>query len=81
MPLVPTTVSRITAATVDAPSKTIVSRRWASARSVSCSGEVEWKAERYGYGPQKWTTPTAVGSLAQRRGSPLAVIAAAVEPW
>ena len=27
------------------------------------------------------TKPTATGSLAHRRGSPVAVIAAAVEPW
>ena len=77
----PTTVSSSTAATVPAPSKTMVSRRWASARSVSCSSSSAWKAERYGYGPQKCTTPMAVGSFAQRRGSPVAVIAAAVLPW
>ena len=34
-----------------------------------------WNGDRYGYGPQKCTTPTATGSLAQRRGSPVAVIA------
>ena len=45
------------------------------------AGEVEWNGDRYGYGPQKCTTPTAIGSLAQRRGSPVAVIAVAVEPW
>ena len=52
MPFVPTTVSRMIAATVCAPSTMIVSRRCCSARSVSSSGVVEWKAERYGYGPQ-----------------------------
>ncbi len=59
----------------------IVSRRCCRARSHSCASLVAWNAERYGYGPQKCTMPLIPGSLGQRRGSPVAVIAPAVAPW
>jgi hypothetical protein len=42
---------------------------------------VAWKAERYGYGPQNFTTPGMLGSLPQRRGSPVSAMAPAVAPW
>ena len=42
--------------------------------------EPEKRSERYGYGPKKCTCPVAY-SLGQRRGSPVAVIAAPVLPW
>ena len=59
----------------------ITSARWASARSHSSASSAAWNAERYVYGPQNLTTPGMPGSLPQRRGSPVIVIAPAVEPW
>jgi hypothetical protein len=47
MPFVPTTVSKMIAATVCAPSTISRSRMCCSARSVSSSGVVAWNAERY----------------------------------
>ena len=81
MPLVPTTVSSTIAATFAAPSTMITSARWASARSHSSASSAAWNAERYVYGPQNLTTPGMPGSLPQRRGSPVIVIAPAVAPW
>ena len=81
MPLVPTTVSSMIAATVCAPSTISTSARWASARSLSSASSAAWNALRYGYGPQNLTTPAMPGSLGQRRGSPVIVIAPAVPPW
>ena len=81
MPLVPTTVSSAMAATVWGPSTISTSDRCCSARSVSSASLVEWKALRYGYGPQNFTAPAMPGSLGQRRGSPVSVMAPAVAPW
>ena len=81
MPFVPTTVSSTMAAIVWPPSTMITSARWASARSHSSASSAAWNAERYVYGPQNLTMPGAPGSLPQRRGSPVIVIAAFVEPW
>jgi len=78
---VPTIVSMITAAIVDAPSRMIVCSRCSSARAVSSSGEVAWNGERYGYGPKKCATDPSAGSFAQRRGSPVSAIAVDVLPW
>ncbi len=77
----PTTVSRMIAAIVPAPSSVMTCSRWASARSASCSGESAWNDERYGYGPRKCATEPSDGSFAQRRGSPVSEIAVAVPPW
>ena len=81
MPLVPTTVSSMIAATFCGPSTISTSARWASARSHSSASLVEWNALRYGYGPQNLTTPGMPGSLGQRRGSPVIVMAPPVPPW
>ena len=80
-PFVPTTDSSTIAATVCGPSICTTSARCASARSHSCSSVAAPNEERYGYGPKKCTTPGAPGSDAQRRGSPVSVIAVAVAPW
>ena len=77
----PTTVSRMIAAMDCGPSKAIRSSRCCRARSHSCLAESEWNGERYGYGPQKCTTPAEPVSEAQRRGSPVRLMAAAVAPW
>ena len=81
MPLVPTTVSSMIAATLLGPSTMSTSARWASARSPSSASLDEWNALRYGYGPQNLTMPGMPGSLAQRRGSPVSVIEPPVAPW
>ena len=81
MPLVPTTVSSTIAAIVCPPSTMITSARCSSARAHSSASSPEWNAERYVYGPQNLTIPGAPGSLAQRRGSPVIVIAPLVPPW
>ena len=77
----PITDSSTIAATLSAPSIKIVSRRCWSARSVSCSGESEWNADRYGYGPQNFTSPGTDGSFSRRRGSPVSPTVSAVPPW
>ena len=81
MPFVPTTVSSTMAAIVWPPSTMITSARCASARAHSSASSAAWNAERYVYGPQNLTMPGAPGSLPQRRGSPVIVIAPFVEPW
>ena len=79
-PFVPVTVSRITAATVCAPSYwRISSRCGAPVQTGHGSG---WPAgQRYVYGSNIRTTPGMPGSAGQRRGSPVSVIAPAVAPW
>ena len=52
----------------------------ARARTSSASFAL-WNALRYVYGPQNLTTPGMPGSLAQRRGSPVRLIAPLVAPW
>jgi hypothetical protein len=79
--LVPTIVSMMIAAMVEAPSSVMTCSRCARARSVSCSGLSAWNDERYGYGPRKCATLPSEGSFAQRRGSPVSEIAVAVPPW
>ncbi len=68
------------APTVFGPSNWMTCSRCCSARSVSCSGLSDQNGERYGYGPKKCTCWLAY-SFGQRRGSPVAVIAAPVLPW
>lgn len=80
----PTTVSSTIAAIVDGPSNAMTCSRWARARADSSASVVAWKCERYRYGPKKWATfPDALPefSFAQRRGSPVRLIAVAVPPW
>ena len=81
MPFVPTTVSRMIAATVCGPSTMSTFARCSSARSHSSCGVEAWNAERYRYGPQNLTAPGVEGSLAQRRGSPVSPIDVPVAPW
>ena len=76
MPFVPMTVSRMKAAIVFGPSSWIVSSRFASASSaVSQPRWMPW------YGSSTRTTPGMPGSAAQRRGSPVRLMAPAVPPW
>src|SRR5256885_959266 len=79
-PFVPTTVSRITAATFWGPSYwRISSRCGAPVQTGHGSG---WPAgQRYVYGSSMRTIPGRPGSADQRRGSPVAVIAPAVAAW
>src|ERR1700675_3010663 len=75
IPFVPVTVSSITAATVCAPSYwRISSRCGAPVQTGHGSG---WPAgQRYVYGSNIRTTPGMPGSAGQRRGAPVAVVAA-----
>ncbi len=81
MPAVPGTASRITAATVEGPSSSITSRRWASARSASCSSFSEPNAERYVYAGWKCTTPSEAESEPTRRREPVRFAVRRVAPW
>ena len=80
MPAVPGTLSMSTAAIVAGPSNWMICSRCCSARSDSCSCVVDQNDVRYRYGPKKCTCPSAY-SFGQRRGSPVALIAAPVLPW
>jgi len=75
MPLVPVTVSRKMAAIVCGPSSWITSSSMVSdCSAVSQPRSMPW------YGSSTWTTPGMPGSVGQRRGSPVSVMAPAVAP-
>ena len=80
IPFVPVTVSRITAATVCAPSYSRISSRCGA--PVQTGHGSGWPAgQRYVYGSSIRTTPPMPGSFGQRRGSPVSVIEPCVAPW
>ena len=80
IPFVPTTVSRITAATVCGPSYSRISSRCGAPEQTGHGSG--WPAgQRYVYGSSIRTTPGIPGSTAQRRGSPVSVTAPFVAPW
>jgi hypothetical protein len=72
-----------TAATASALSARIVASTCSSARRVSSAGSSVENGLRYGYGAQKCTTPpmTLLGSLNQRRFSPVSVAEPVPDPW
>ena len=79
-PFVPTIVSRITAATVCAPSYWRISSRCGPPEHTGHGSG--WPAgQRYVYGSSMRTMPGMPGSANQRRGSPVSEIAPAVAPW
>src|SRR5918992_2004123 len=80
IPLVPTTVSRITAATLSGFSYWRISSRWGPPEHTG-QGSGCPAGQRYVYGSNILTTPGMPGSAGHRRGSPVSVIAPAVAPW
>ena len=59
IPAVPGIDSSTIAAIVAGPSSWIVCSRCSSARSHSSCSVLAWNADRYRYGPKKWTAPSA----------------------